>query len=88
MTRTELKNQPQNFVVLLGSVLCELPCRVFSVDFEHSQIPGHSWTETRAKTAQTVAYSENYMSFKKVANRQDSWIMYRQLWESCEKNKR
>ena len=28
--------------------------------------------QTRAETAQTMAYSENYMSVKKVANRQDS----------------
>ena len=45
--------------------------------------PCHS--ETRAETAQTMACSENYMSVKKVTNRQDSWIMSRQLWERFEK---
>ena len=34
---------------------------------------------TRAETAQTMAYSENYMSVKKVANRPVSCIMSRHL---------
>ena len=35
--------------------------------------------KTRAKTAQTMAYSENYMLVKKVAHCQESCIMLRQL---------
>ena len=44
-----------------------------------------SENQTRAETAQTMANTENYMSVKKVANRQDSCIMSKQVWEGCEK---
>ena len=50
-----------------------------------------SYTKTKAKTAQTMAYSVNWMCVKKVANCQDKCIhkvvknIVRELWEICEK---
>ena len=45
---------------------------------------GVTEVKTRAETAQTMAYSENCMFVKEVANSLVSWIMSRHLWENCE----